>query len=132
MQALFRQLRKGGGIPLEQQLPRGLPLRALIDLPAEQCQGGIGNHKRPLRIPTVSSLGQRDLGLAQRRPVCLCGVLLVRRSVPDVCAEFDQRWTPPLVLRRCKSALERGHVVSVSVNRLDEPTVCFIPFHNIF
>ena len=73
-----------------------IPLRAqvastLADAFLEVFVDAVGNQKLRVLGPAVKLLYQPDFLLAQRFAVRLKGILLMRRAVPDVAVDDDQR-----------------------------------------
>src|ERR1700675_2333795 len=91
--SLFRLLRKLFLVLLEFCLPRRAGLgSALSHAVLEPVVDSVGDQKLRIFWPPVVFLHEFDFRLAQRLAMRFVGILLVRRSVPNVAIHHDERW----------------------------------------
>jgi hypothetical protein len=95
---------------------------ALPDALTEMIVNALGHVELLIFWPTIVSLRESDLLLAQGFTVCPAGILLVRRTVPDMAVHDDQRRTVFAILKGSECAGKHLEIVCVA-NPRDIPSV---------
>ncbi len=105
-------------------IPRGGAARAHPG--REMLVHAVGDEELGVLGPSVKTLGETDLIVAQRLAMGLGRVVLVRRAVADVAVDDDERGTPFRALEDLEGARDTIHVVGV-VHALHVPAVTHEP-----
>ena len=87
---------------------------ACANAPTEVIVNAIGHVELLIFWPTIVSLRESDLLLAQGFTVCPAGILLVRRTVPDMAVHDDQRRTVFAILKGPECAGQHLEIVCVA------------------